>query len=536
MAKPTTPPASEKPKQSQKPNTPSEPSHVVTPTIEDMAVFCKAKGFVYPNSDIYGGLAGCFDLGHLGVELANNIKQHWWKTFVQSRPDIVGIDGSIINNQKVWKASGHVDCFEDVMVECEKCKHRTRGDHLLEEKLHIHADGLSKDDVTKLIQKNKLTCPLKGCNGVLGEGKQFNLMFYTFAGPSADETTKAYLRPETAQLMFTNFRYVTEHARLKPPFGIAQIGRAFRNEISPRDFLFRCREFEQMEIEYFVHPQKINDCPFLNEVENHTILVWSSEMQEKNQAPKPMTIKDALKQKIILTAWHGYWLAQSHLWFVRLGADPEKFRIRQHLNTEKSHYALDTWDLEYKFPFGWKELQGMANRTDFDLKQHALYSKTDLQLFDEDTKEKFYPHVVAEPSQGVGRAMLVFLFDAYHYDPQRENVVLKLHPKIAPVKVAVLSLVNKLNDEAMDVFNQLKEHVVCAFDKSGSIGRRYARNDEIGTPYCVTIDFDSQGKDVTIRDRDSTKQKRVLRTELVSLVMQLLQGTLRFDQIPGKTL
>ncbi|MBI4150228.1 glycine--tRNA ligase, partial [Candidatus Woesearchaeota archaeon] len=362
-------------------------------TIEDMAVFCKSKGFVYPSAELYGGLAGFFDLGPLGVEVANNIKQHWWKTFVQSRDDMVGLDGSIVTNPKVWVASGHVECFEDVMVECKKCHARIRGDHLLEDQLKIQADGLSLDDITKLIKENKIKCPQ--CKGELGEGRQFNLMFQTQVGPAADESAKSYLRPETAQLIFADFKMITDTTRLKLPFGVAQIGKAFRNEIAPRDFLFRCREFEQMEIEYFIHPKQVNECPYVKEVLNHRMLVFSSEMQEKNQQPKEMSMKEALDKKIIKTPWHAYWLSKMHQWFTGIGATPSKFRIRQHLPTEKSHYALDTWDLEYEFPFGWKELQGMANRTDFDLQQHMKHSKKDLSLFDEESKQKVVPHVVA---------------------------------------------------------------------------------------------------------------------------------------------
>ncbi|MBW2999911.1 glycine--tRNA ligase, partial [Candidatus Woesearchaeota archaeon] len=480
----------------------------MTLTIEDMAVFCKKKGFVYPSSEVYGGYAGFFDYGPLGVELKNNIKKEWWKTHVHQREDIVGIDGAIITHPKVWQASGHVECFEDVMLECTKCHNRIRGDHLLEAELKIAADGLSKEDITKLVKENNIKCP--NCKGQLAEAKQFNLMFSTNVGPVQSDTSKSYLRPETAQTIFTNFRLVQENSRLKLPFGIAQVGKAFRNEISPRDFLFRCREFEMMEIEYFIEPKKINECPYLKDVLKHELLVFSSDMQEKKKEPKKMTIKQALDKKIIKTAWHAYWLAFEHLWFINLGALPENFRIRQHLATEKSHYALDTWDLEYQFPFGWKELQGMANRTDFDLKQHIEHSKKDLSIFEEETKKRIIPHVVAEPSLGVGRAFLVLLFDAFNDDKKRGNIVLKLHPLIAPIKLGVFPLVNKLEKKSREVFDLLKSNFNCIYDKSGSVGRRYARADEIGIPYCITIDFDSLEKDdVTIRERDTTKQVRV---------------------------
>jgi glycyl-tRNA synthetase len=325
---------------------------------------------------------------------------------------------------------------------------------------------------------------------------------------------------------------VQENSRLKLPFGIAQIGKAFRNEISPRDFLFRCREFEMMEIEYFIEPKKTNECPYLKDVLKHELLIFSADMQEKKKEPKKMTIKQALDKKIIKTAWHAYWLAFEHLWFINLGASHENFRIRQHLATEKSHYALDTWDLEYHFPFGWKELQGIANRTDFDLKQHIEHSKKDLSIFEEETKKRIIPYVVAEPSLGIGRAFLVFLFDSFNDDKKRGNIVLKLHPKIAPIKLGVFPLVNKLEKKSREVFDLLKSNFNCIYDKSGSVGRRYARADEIGIPYCITIDFDSLEKDdVTIRERDTTKQIRVKIADLSNTLSKLLNTEISFADI-----
>ncbi|MBW3021580.1 glycine--tRNA ligase [Candidatus Woesearchaeota archaeon] len=470
--------------------------------IEEMAVFCKSKGFVFLSSDIYGGLAGFWDFGPLGVELKNNIKQEWWKFHVKARPDVVGIDGSIITNPKVWKASGHVDNFMDVYVKCKKCK---------------KSNKLDKNEI------GKVKCECGGDYEVIGD---LNLMFKTNVGPVTNNT--AYLRPETAQLIFTNFKLVTETSRLKLPFGIAQIGKAFRNEISPRDFLFRSREFEQMEIEYFVHPDKVNECPFMKEVLKHKVNILSEELQKKKKDAVKMSIKEALDKNIIKTEWHAYWLAIEHKWFAMLGAEPDKFRLRQHVSDELSHYALDTWDLEYEFPFGWKELQGMANRTDFDLQQHIKHSKVDLSIFDEETKKKVVPHVVAEPSQGVERAMLVFMFDAYNDDKKRGNIVLKLHPKLAPVKIGVFPLVNKLKDEARTLYDELKMDFTAQFDTSGSIGRRYARADEVGIPYCITIDFDSKGKDVTVRDRDSTKQVRVKVKELKETLRKLINKEIKF--------
>jgi glycyl-tRNA synthetase len=467
-------------------------------SIEEMAQFCKRKGFVYPSAEIYGGLSGFWDFGPLGVELKNNLKREWWRFHVQSRDDMAGIDGSIITHPKVWEASGHIANFSDVYVVCKKCKKPNK---------------IDKSEV------GKAKCGCGGDYAVIGD---LNLMFKTNVGPV--EGNIAYLRPETAQLMFADFKLVADNARLKLPFGLAQIGKAFRNEISPRDFLFRSREFEQMEIEYFVHPDKINDCPFLSEVLDHKLNILSEELQKEGKEAVEMTIKEALDKKIIKTVWHAYWLATEHLWFVSLGADPDKFRIRQHLKEELSHYALDTWDLQYKFPFGWNELQGMANRTDFDLQQHIKFSGKDLSLFDEETKKKVVPHVVAEPSQGVERALLVFMFDAYTYDKERENVVLKLHPRLSPVKVGIFPLVNKLNEEAQKIYDLLKKEFYCFYDTGGSIGRRYARQDEIGTPLCITIDF--QTKDdgtVTVRDRDSTKQVRIKIENLKAELRKILE-------------
>jgi glycyl-tRNA synthetase len=334
------------------------------------------------------------------------------------------------------------------------------------------------------------------------------MMMTTQVGPDPSNSIISYLRPEPAQLIFTNFKSVAENTRMKLPFGIAQIGKSFRNEIAPRDFLFRCREFEQMEMEYFTKPGQ--KCPY--EIPEVNLLVYSSEMQKNNQEPKKMSIKDAFNNKII-SDWHAYWLGQEFIFFTSLGANPEKFRIRQHVSDEKSHYAVDTWDFEYEFPFGWKELHGMANRGDYDLKQHEKYSGKDLKLFDEETRERILPHVVCEPSQGVGRAFLVFMFDSYCYDPKRDNVVLKLHPKLAPVKAAIFPLVkadDKLVKLAREIYISLKKDFYVIYDDGGSVGRRYARQDEAGTPFCITIDSDSaKNKDVTIRNRDDTKQIRV---------------------------
>jgi len=494
-------------------------------SIDEMAAFCRRKGFVYPSSELYGSLAGIFDYGPLGVELKNNIKQEWWKTHVQQRSDMAGIDGAIISHQKIWEASGHLSGFSDVILECQKCKEKVRGDVFLEDQLKISTEGLKVKDITNIIKKNKLKC-LK-CGGEFNEPSDFNLMFPVNLGAGKDKSSVAYLRGETAQLIFADFKKVLENSRLKLPFGIAQIGKAFRNEIAPRNFLFRCREFEQMEIEYFTKP-KDNKCPYIKEILNHKIQIYSSEMQEKNQEAKEMKMREALQKKIIKNEWHAYWLANAHKWFINLGANPKNFRIRQHKRKELAHYSSDCWDLEYNFPFGYKELQGIADRSDYDLQQHIKHSGQDLSVFDEEIKEKIIPHVVAEPSLGVDRAFLVFMFDAYEYDKKRDNIVLKLNSKLSPVKVAVFPLLknkNNLVKKSKEVYNLLKTDFVCAYDEAGSIGKRYARQDEAGTPLGVTVDFDSlKKKDVTVRDRDTTKQIRVKIKNLKDIIEKLING------------
>ncbi len=479
----------------------------MTINVEEMAVFCKRKGIIYPSSEIYGGLSGFFDYGPYGSEIKRNVVNAWWKEWVRSREDIVGIDGSIIANPKIWKASGHVDGFSDLILETEDGKEQIRADHFLEEQLGGNFDGVTSDEVNKLLKKHNLT--LKGKK--FKECVSFNMMFTTNIGPKQGNI--GYLRPETAQIIFADFKLIQENARLKLPFGIAQVGKAFRNEISPRNFIFRSREFEQLEIEYFIHPKQTK-CPYIDEVKDFSMSVLSAEMQEKGEKAVSMSVKELLKKKI-LQEWHAYFLAKNIKWFLKLGCNPKNFRIRQHLKDELAHYSSDCWDIEYKFPFGFKELQGVADRSDYDLSKHIKHSGKDLSLFDEETKSKVVPHVVAEPSLGLDRAILVFLFEAYNDDKKRGNIVLNLHPKIAPLQVAILPLVKKLDDESRKIFEDLKEDFNCFFDNGGSIGRRYARMDEIGTPFCVTIDFESlEDKAVTVRDRETTKQERIKISEL----------------------
>ncbi len=476
-------------------------------SIEELAGFCKRRGFVYPSGEIYGSLAGFWDFGHLGVELKNNIKREWWRFHVQQREDIVGIDGAIITNPKVWEASGHVSSFVDIIAVCTKCGYTT--------KLDKH-------------QLGKARC--EKCKGAYEHRGEFNPMFTTAVGPIRSDSLTAYLRPETAQLIFSNFRFVQENARLSLPFGIAQIGKAFRNEISPREFLFRSREFEQMEIEYFIAPKE--PCPFLDAVKDIEIALLSEEAQKKNLDARRMKILDAHRKGFIATDWHAYWLALEYSWFISLGADAARFRVRQHTSDERSHYSQDTWDLEYLFPMGWRELQGFANRADFDLRQHEKHSKKSFEIIDP-RYGRIVPHVVCEPSLGVERAFLVFLLSAYTYDKKRENIVLKLSPRLASYTAAVFPLVAKGKgfEIAHQVYRDLQQQYLVAFDSSGSIGRRYARHDEIGTPFCITIDEATlQDNAVTLRDRDSTEQIRVSIRDLPNVLRRLIYQEIVFTK------
>jgi len=502
-------------------------------SIEDIYVFCKKKGFVFPTSEIYGGIAGFYDYGPLGVEVVNNIKSIWWKEHVHKRDDIVGIEGSIITNPRVWVASNHVQKFSDLLVKCTKCKQAFRADQLIEEKIGIKTDSLSPKEIQKIIDEKRITCPK--CNSKLSSIENFNLMFKTFVGVLESQEAIAYLRPETAQVIFSDFKLVQETSRKKLPFGIAQLGKAFRNEISPRNFLFRCREFEQAEIEYFIKEKDINNCPYFKEFENYKVLILSSEAQKSNKKEELISLGEAFKKGMVSSKWTAYWLGFEHRFLTNLGLSPESLRLRQHLPEERAHYALDTWDIEYKFPFGWKEIEGIANRTTYDLKAHMKESGKDLTYYDDDSKEKIIPYVVAEPSLGIGRLFLALLFEAYKYNAERENIVLDLKPKIAPYKAAIFPLLSN-NEQLVEIsdkiYNELKSDLNVFYDKSGSIGRRYARQDEIGTPYCITVDFESlKNNDVTIRDRKTTKQKRIRREELNLHLKKLIDEEISFDEL-----
>ncbi len=413
--------------------------------MDKLVSLCKRRGFIFPSSEIYGGLGACYDYGPLGVELKNNVKKAWWKAAVQERDDMVGLDASILMHPQTWVASGHVEGFADPLVECKQCHQRWRADHIKGGK-----------------------CP--ACGGELTEPRMFNLMFKTFVGPVEDEASVVYLRPETAQGIFVNFQNVLNSTRRKLPFGIAQTGKSFRNEITTGNFIFRMREFEQMEIEYFV---------------------------------KPGTDEQ----------WFKHWVDQRFNWYINLGIKKENLKLRQHAKDELAHYARDCYDIEYLFPIGWSELEGVANRTDFDLKQHAKFSGKDLSYFDEETKEHIMPYVI-EPSAGVDRSVLAFLADSYYEEKDKEGlrVILRLHYDLAPIKVAILPLSRneKLIPLSREVYNSVRSCWMVQYDDAQSIGRRYRRQDEIGTPFCVTIDFQSlEDKQATIRERDKMRQIRV---------------------------
>ena len=420
--------------------------------MEQVVALCKNRGFVYQSAEIYGGFRSTYDYGPLGVLLLRNVKDAWWRTMVQLRDDVVGLDAAVLGPPAVWKASGHLDTFNDPLVDCRNCKERWRADHLEPDP----ADG-------------RVHCPNCGSTD-LTESRAFNLMFKTFVGPVEDESSVAYLRPETAQGMFINFKNVLQTTRKKPPFGIAQVGKSFRNEITPGNFVFRTREFEQMELEYFVPP-------------------------------------DESKQ------WFDYWVEERFRWYVGLGIPLDMLRIRPHEPEELSHYSAGTSDVEFRFPWGWGELEGIAQRTDYDLTAHARASGEALDYFEQATGERYVPYVV-EPAAGATRSMMAFMIAALDTDEVggEPRTVMRLHPRLAPYKVAVLPLSRKdtLTPVAREVLGLLQPHVMCDYDETQSIGKRYRRQDEIGTPYCVTVDFESlEDRAVTVRDRDTTAQDRV---------------------------
>ncbi len=500
-------------------------------TIEDIASFCKRKSLVYPSSEIYGGIGGFFDYGPAGVELFNNIKQSFWNYFVHRQDNMVGIDATIISHPKTWVASGHVTSFGDLVLSCSKCGTNYRADHFIEDNLKINADGLKAPEINALVIKHNLKCTK--CKNDFKEIKDFNLLFSTKVGAATDSSATAYLRGETAQGMFLNFKNIVETARVKVPFGIVQVGRCFRNEISPRDFTFRMREFQIGEFEFFIHPEQ-KKCELLTDkhLKCHVNLLDAKTQEAGKKELTKTTIGHMLKEGK-LEEWHGYWLAEQIMWFEELGINMDRIKIREHVKSELSHYSSATFDLDYSFPFGSKEVAGNANRGQYDLNQHIKESKQKLDYYDEESKARIIPKVI-EPTFGMDRIFLMAICDAYDDNKERGNIILHLNTKIAPVKVGVFPLVGKdgLPELAEKIHNDLKKHMTSFYDKSGSVGRRYARQDEQGTPYCLTVDYDSLKDDaVTIRDRDSTEQKRIKIKDLKNTLRELIDGEKKFEEV-----
>lgn len=449
-------------------------------TMEKIVSLCKTRGYIFQGSEIYDGLANTWDYGPLGVEFKNNVKRAWWRKFIQENPLNVGVDCAILMNPQVWVASGHVGGFSDPLIDCRTCKTRHRADKMIEDwnrvnGIDMQIDGMKNEALSEYLSDHKVPCP--NCGGIdFTDIRKFNLMFKTFQGVTEDSKNEIFLRPETAQGIFVNFKNVQRSTRKKIPFGIGQIGKSFRNEITPGNFTFRTREFEQMELEFFCEPG--------------TDLEWFS-----------------------------YWKEFCRKWLFSLGMKEENLKFRDHATEELSHYSNATTDIEFRFPFGWGELWGIADRTDFDLKQHMAHAKEDLSYFDPARNEKYIPYVI-EPSLGADRMALAFLVNAYDEESVAEGdirIVMRLHPALAPVKIAMLPLSKKLSEEAETVYRTLLKEYVCEFDDAGSIGKRYRRQDEIGTPYCVTFDFASlEDRAVTVRERDSMQQVRIPVDELSS--------------------
>jgi len=456
-------------------------------TMDKIVAFCKNRGYVYAGSEIYGGLANSWDYGPLGVEFKNNVKKAWWKKFVQESPYNVGLDAAIIMNRQTWVASGHVVNFNDPLIDCKSCKMRHRADKLVEafvqeNGLQVNVEAMNNDELSTFIIENGVECP--GCGKKdFTPIRKFNMMFKTFIGVTEDSQNEVYLRPETAQGIFVNFKNVQRTTRRKVPFGICQIGKSFRNEITPGNFTFRTREFEQMELEFFCKP--------------------GTDLE-----------------------WFNYWRTKCHEFLLGLGMKDEHIRLRDHEQAELSHYSKATTDFEFLFPFGWGELWGIADRTDFDLKAHQTESGEPMDYFDPETNEKYIPYVV-EPSLGADRVALAFLIDAYDEEELEGGdvrTVLRLHPALAPIKAAVLPLSKKLNDGATKLYNELQKSFMVEYDDAGSIGKRYRREDEIGTPFCITYDFDTETDGcVTVRERDSMEQVRIKIEDVKAYIEERLQ-------------
>ncbi|KEI12350.1 glycyl-tRNA ligase [Clostridium novyi B str. ATCC 27606] len=457
-------------------------------TMEKVVALCKGRGFIFQGSEIYGGLANSWDYGPLGVEFKNNVKKSWWKRFIQESPYNIGLDSSILMNKEVWVASGHVGGFSDPLMDCKECKARFRADKLVEEHLadngkdDVSADGWTSEELMNYIDENNIVCPKCGKKNYT-DIRRFNLMFKTFQGVTEDTTSEIYLRPETAQGIFVNFKNAQRTSRKKVPFGIGQIGKSFRNEITPGNFTFRTREFEQMELEFFCKP--------------------GTDLE-----------------------WFHYWKDYCWKFLLDLGMTEENLRFRDHGEEELSFYSNATSDIEFLFPFGWGELWGIADRTDYDLKKHMEHSGQELTYLDPTTNEKYVPYVI-EPSLGADRVALAFLVDAYD-EEELENgdtrTVLHLHPALAPFKAAILPLSKKLSEKALEVYGKLSKKFNIDYDEAGSIGKRYRREDEIGTPYCITVDFDTlEDNTVTVRDRDNMTQVRLKIEELEKFLEEKIE-------------
>ncbi len=458
-------------------------------TMEKLVNLCKTRGYIFPGSEIYGGLANTWDYGPLGVELKNNVKKAWWQRFVQENKYNVGLDAAILMNPQTWVASGHLAGFSDPLMDCKECHERFRADKLIEDwvqennyALEKGIDAFTHDEMKAFVEEHNIPCPTCGKHNFT-DIRQFNLMFKTFQGVTEDSKNTVYLRPETAQGIFTNFVNVQRSARRKVPFGIAQIGKSFRNEITPGNFIFRVREFEQMELEFFCKP--------------------GTDLE-----------------------WFNYWRSFCRQWLLDIGLKEEHLRLRDHSPEELCFYSKATTDFEYLFPFGWGELWGVADRTDYDLTQHQNVSKKDLTYFDSETSERYVPYVV-EPSLGVERCVLAVLSGAYDEEEVGENdvrTVLRLHPCLAPFKAAVLPLSKKLGEKAMEVYDELSKYFMVDYDEAGSIGKRYRREDEIGTPFCITYDFDSvEDNCVTVRDRDTMEQVRIKIADLKNYIEEKIK-------------
>ncbi|MGL4848194.1 MAG: glycine--tRNA ligase [Clostridium sp.] len=463
----------------------------VEKTMEKIVALCKGRGFIFPGSDIYGGLANSWDYGPLGVEFKNNVKKAWWKKFVQESPYNVGVDCAILMNKEVWVASGHLGGFSDPLMDCKDCNSRFRADKLVEDHMTesgvevASADGMSNEQLKAYIEEHNIVCPKCGKMNYT-DIRQFNLMFKTFQGVTEDAKNEIYLRPETAQGIFVNFKSVQRSTRKKVPFGIAQIGKSFRNEITPGNFTFRTREFEQMELEFFCKP--------------------GTDLE-----------------------WFEYWRTYCWKFLLNLGVTENNLRLRDHGEEELSFYSNATSDIEYLFPFGWGELWGIADRTDYDLKKHAEHSGQDMTYMDPTTNEKYVPYCI-EPSLGADRVALAFLVDAYDEEDltkdgkEDSRIVMHLHPALAPYKAAILPLSKKLSEKALDVYADLAKKFNIEYDEAGSIGKRYRRQDEIGTPFCITVDFETETDGaVTIRNRDTMEQERVKIEDLVAYIEKSLE-------------